>query len=345
MDVASSAPEAAHLCNTCHDSCDSDNAVCCAACTSSFIHDNCLIKIGRDKSAKKVQGAAPIWLRDVLHHAGIRYFCPSCILGLDFARAKLSTHQDPQKIAELEAKVNAIDNKVDLLLSTLVESAQPTIDAAVTSDQTNSSMKPLYSKIAAQAPTRDLLKDVMTEVIQSREHKAVQDTSVVLLGVPSSKDDAKMVSDIMAAINCSSKIVKIQRLGKYAKSNISPAAESTAQPANRVLPLLVSFQTELDRFNVIRNAKVLSSTPFSQVFVRKWLSKDELHSERLLRDKCNKLNELKGLNSKGQKPFIIIDGRVRERLDDGRINYRKSIDIDSLLTTCSVKATAADPRD
>ena len=250
MDVASPAPEAAHLCNTCHDSCDSDNAVCCAACTSSFIHDNCLIKIGRDKSAKKVQGAAPIWLRDVLHHAGIRYFYPSCILGLDFARAKLSTHQDPQKIAELEAKVNAIDNKVDLLLSTLVESAQPTIDTAVTSDQTNSSMKPLYSKIAAQAPTRDLLKDVMTEVIQSREHKAVQDTSVVLLGVPLSKDDAKMVSDIMAAINCSSKIVKIQRLGKYAKSNISPAAESTAQPANRVLPLLVSFQTELDRFNV-----------------------------------------------------------------------------------------------
>ena len=250
MDVASPAPEAAHLCNTCHDSCDSDNAVCCAACTSSFIHDNCLIKIGRDKSAKKVQGAAPIWLRDVLHHARIRYFFPSCILGLDFARAKLSTLQDPQKIAELEAKVNAIDNKVDLLLSTLVESAQPTIDAAVTSDQTNSSMKPLYSKIAAQAPTRDLLKDVMTEVIQSREHKAVQDTSVVLLGVPLSKDDAKMVSDIMAAINCSSKIVKIQRLGKYAKSNISPAAESTAQPANRVLPLLVSFQTELDRFNV-----------------------------------------------------------------------------------------------
>jgi hypothetical protein len=313
-------------------------------CTSSFIHDNCLIKTGRDKSAKKVQGAAPTWLRDVIHHAGIRYFCPSCILGLDFARAKSPAQQGPQKTAELEARLNAIDNKVDLLLSTLVESAQPTVDAAVTSDQAISSTKPLYSKIAAQAPTRNLLKDVITEVIQSRDHKAVQDTSVVLLGVPPSKDDAKMVSDIMTAINCSSKIAKIQRLGKYTKDNSNSAAESVAQPANRVLPLLVTFQTELDRSNIIRNAKMLSSTPFSQVFVRKWLSKDELHSERMLREKCNKLNDLRGLNLKGQKPFIIIDGRVRERLDDGRINYRKSIDIDSLLATHSVKPTTADPR-
>jgi hypothetical protein len=334
MDVAD-----AHLCNTCHDVCDSDNAICCAACTSSFIHDNCLIKSGRDKSAKKVQGAAPTWLREVLHNAGIRYFCSSCIPNLDFIHAKASTQHSPQKIVELEAKINAIDNKVDLLLSTLVESAQPAADTVLTANQSIPQTKPLYSKIAAQAPTRDLLKDVISEVISSRDHTVVQDTSVVLIGVPASKDDAKTVSDIMSAINCACRIVKIQRLGR----NTNTATLSTTQSANRVPPLLVTFQTELDRSNVIHNAKLLSSTSFNKVFVRKWLSKDELHSERILRAKCNKLNDSLDLNSKGQKPFIMIDGHIRERLDDGRINYKKSIDVDSLLLS-HPKTITADSR-
>ena len=49
----------------------------------------------------------------------------------------------------------------------------------------------LYSKTAAQAPTRKLLKGVITEVIQSRDRKILQNASVVLLGVPTSKNDTR----------------------------------------------------------------------------------------------------------------------------------------------------------
>ena len=51
------------------------DALTCASCTAS-VHASCFVKHGRDKSAKKIQEAAPIWLHDVLHAAGVRYFCP-----------------------------------------------------------------------------------------------------------------------------------------------------------------------------------------------------------------------------------------------------------------------------
>ena len=236
-------------------------------CATSYIHDNCLIKLGREKSAKKVQGAAPAWLRDVLHCAGMRYFCPSCNSSLEHTQGQPTTDQNVV-ITTLNEKIAAIDNKVDLLLSTLVESVQLSSEATVNTDATVPA-KPLYSKIAAQAPTRELLKDVVTEVIQSRDHKVVQNTSVVLLGVPISKNDSHTVSEILRAIDCDCKIAKLHRLGKNTKTSArstdqpNPAhqAPNTTPPnvdqqAQRSPPILVTFSTELDRFSVLRNANL-----------------------------------------------------------------------------------------
>ena len=76
------------------------------------------------------------------------------------------------------------------------------------------------------------------------------------------------------------------------------------------------------------------------MFVRKWLSKEELAAERILRDKCNKLNDANGRIQSGHKPYVIIDGQVRERRNDtGRINYNKSINIDLLLAEPAAEVT------
>ena len=91
----------AHLCNFCHESCDDGNALCCAKCATSYIHDNCLIKLGRDKSSKKIQGAALAWLREVLHCVGMRYFCPNCITSLE--------HTYVKSIAEQNAVITALN--------------------------------------------------------------------------------------------------------------------------------------------------------------------------------------------------------------------------------------------
>ena len=122
---------------------------CLFACLMLYTHKNCLIKFGHDKLAKKIQFATSAWLGKVLHRVAMHYFCPNCIPSF----------------------------------STLKETAQQSSAAIVNADITTVPAKPLHSKYAAWAPIREVLKDIVTEVIQSHGHKVVQNTAVVLLGV------------------------------------------------------------------------------------------------------------------------------------------------------------------
>ena len=160
----------AHLCNVCNGSCDDDNALCCTTCTTSCIHDNYLIKLGRDKSAKKIQGVAPAWLREVLHCLGIRFFCPTCspsICLLSSDDRPTATNDQSVKINELAGKVTAPDNKIDLLSETMLDSPQPAEHVAPNMITSTTKAKPIFAEIVAvhTAPTRDMLKDVVTEVM------------------------------------------------------------------------------------------------------------------------------------------------------------------------------------
>ena len=111
-----------HLCALCILPCEEDNTLNCAKCAAS-IHANCLIKKGREKATKKVQGASPTWLHEVLFAAGICFFCPTCLPALQFDH--LATDNKFNSSTDLANKVASIDYKVDLLLSVLVDSAQP----------------------------------------------------------------------------------------------------------------------------------------------------------------------------------------------------------------------------
>ena len=81
--VSDQSPDTAHLCTLCILPCEEDNTLNRAKCATS-VHANCLIKKGREKATKKVQGASPTWLHEVLFATGICYFCPTCLPALQF---------------------------------------------------------------------------------------------------------------------------------------------------------------------------------------------------------------------------------------------------------------------
>ena len=180
--------------------CEEDNTLNCTKCATS-VHANCLIKKGREKATKKVQGASPLWLHEVLFATGIRYFCPTCLPALQFDH--LATDNKPNSSPDLANKVASIDNKVDLLLSVIVDSAQSVNPQAQNGPDQNeqNKAKPSYASVAAaqaltSASALKILKDVVTEVIDTRATKAIQTTSVVFLGVEEKKDDASCVNAI-----------------------------------------------------------------------------------------------------------------------------------------------------
>jgi hypothetical protein len=111
-------------------------------------------------------------------------------------------------------------------------------------------------------------------------------------------------------------------LGKLAAST---HPENTGQ--SRVRPLLVTLSSELEQINVLQNAKKLHASEFNNIYIRKWLTKEERDAENDLRNKCKKVNECKGPMADGKFPFVVINGRIRERTNNGRINYKKSIDL------------------
>ena len=151
--VSNQSPDTAYLCALCILPCEEDNTLNWAKCAAS-VHANCLIEKGRERATKKVQGASPTWLHEVLFAAGICYFCPKCLPALQFDL--LATDNKPNSLINHSKKVASIDNKVDLLLLVLVDSAQPVNPQAQNGQDQNeqNKAKSCYtSVVAAQALT------------------------------------------------------------------------------------------------------------------------------------------------------------------------------------------------
>ena len=182
----------------------------------------------------------------------------------------------------------------------LADSAQPVNPQAQNGQYQNEQNKanPSYASVAAaqaltSASARKILKDVVAEVINTRDIKAMQTTSVAFLGIEEKKDDASCVNAILAAVNSTCTIVKTQRLGKLQTKDEEATVNATAQPGVKraaTRPLLVTFRSELEQASVLKNAKSLQHSDFNEVFVRKWPTKEQ-REEKYLCTKCKRLKD------------------------------------------------------
>ena len=68
-----------------------------------------------------------------------------------------------------------------------------------------------------------------------------------------------------------------------------------------------------------------------KVYIHKWLSNDEREKDKLLRDRCYKLNQKFRSNIDGEKLYTVINGYIRKRRHNGSINFNKEVDYDKLL--------------
>ena len=224
----------------------------------------------------------------------------------------------------------ALDNKIDLLLSTMLNSSQSAEPGAPDTITSITIAKPSFAKIVAAhtVPTRDMLKDVVTELMRTKDTKALQSTSVVFHGIRErNRSDVASVNEILDVMKCKCTITKTHRLGKRQ----SPVADGDVHAKTR--PLLVTLVSESEQRSILQNAKCLNKSTFKDVYIRQWLTKEERDAENVLRKKCNEVNDKKGLLANGKKSFIVIKGRVYRRRNDGLIDFKKAIDINVQLVT------------
>ena len=85
-------------------------------------------------------------------------------------------------------------------------------------------------------------------------------------------------------MKCNIRATTLRRLGNLAKQKHTTLADSSR-------PILVELQSNTEQCNALRAARNLKGTKFSKVFLKKWLSNEALNKEKLIRDKCYKLNQ------------------------------------------------------
>ena len=86
-----------------------------------------------------------------------------------------------------------------------------------------------------------------------------------------------------------------------------------------------------EQSTILLSAKYLKNTHYDKVYIRIWLSDNEREKDKLLRDRCYKLNQKFPSNTDGKKLYSVINGYIRERRLNGSINFNQEVDYDKLL--------------
>ena len=93
---------------------------------------------------------------------------------------------------------------------------------------------------------------------------------------------------------------------------------------------------------MLKNAKSLQRSDFSEVFVSKLLTEEQREVEKDLRTKFKRLNDHNKPLINGKQLYVVANGRLHSRDADGRINYKKSLDVDRLISEIDAASKGSD---
>ena len=177
--------------------------------------------------------------------------------------------------------------------------------SAASATQPAISPPPTYASMVTKTITESVSKAVAAN-IRSHEAAARDRASAVFFGVSEMKRDSQDVTDILKAVAVSCLHIAAVRLGRR---------DSNA-PADQPRPLKVIFGNATDRESVLGAAKKLKGhTLFGKVRISRFLSDDEMSKLKETRTQCKQMNE----GVEGQKPYIVINGRIMKKQPDGKL--------------------------
>ena len=238
-----SSPSVSDVCQFCMESCACDDLNCikCHSCGVPT-HTLCLIKFARDKSAKKFQGAAPSWLYDLLHAAGLRFYCQVCQVTSQTTVSCSSTHTaPPTKPKNMQSSINCIESKIDLLFSGLLDqpaspianlgsskisnTVQSFADAAKSNtSHSQSNFSPLLQPISN---INSIVNEAVSNAFRNKAIVEKVQATIVVFGLAEKNNDKVDIKNMLDSVCNSYHISKIRRLGKL---NNQTNIKNTASP-------------------------------------------------------------------------------------------------------------------
>lgn len=288
------------------------------------------------------------WLQAFLTNSGFVYMCLACRhnQNKDVGNSTLVGNQ--HEVAKLRADICSIKKTMESLsvsvsdvthqIITLKDNILPMQDASdVTVNNNSNNHKPTYASMVSKSFV-DSVKKAVSESLKDRDVSDRDNASIVLYGLKEAKQDGRDASNILNAIAAKCKVVACYRLGR--------ATESTS--ASRPRPLKVVLPSTTDRQQVLKlSNKLKGHKAFGGVNIAQWLPRENYFKIKKLRQDCQQLNSNAVARPDGKKPYVVTNGRLMERSEEGklnRVNQATTVLDDSHDNACShtIKACVGD---
>ena len=154
-----------------------------------------------------------------------------------------------------------------------ITSSQLSSDGTQMCEQQQSSCQAPKSYSSVVSPDLVLVvKSVVADSFKEQRITNEYNSSVVIHGVPESKDDLIKVRDLFKLVNCADSLLNVFRMGKY---NTPPAGRKLYRP------LKLIFQSRGDLDYVLNYAKVISTSAektLPGIYITKLFTVDEIRA-------------------------------------------------------------------
>jgi hypothetical protein len=322
----------AGTCITCNGQYSAPGWLSCSLC-DRVVHTACIAK------SYKAAGAEPLrnsiaWLHGLLSSMNFSLNCTSCVTAratrdctqVDFATQSSQPWPQTallrQEIADFKASVAGSMGEMMQQLNELKSGTWP-IDVHSTSatspcqadsqsddkaGSVSSKCKPSCASLFSHSITESVKQAVVAGLV-NKENIERDKASVVIYGLR--RQNPQDVNKIFDAISVNCLPVTGVRLGK-------PAADPSI---SRPRPLKVVFSSQANMYMVLRAARYLRQhQAYRSVTIDKYKSADVMKKLRETRAECQQLNINAGCSTTGRK-FIVIDGEIRTKRPDGKLNH------------------------
>ena len=175
-------------------------------------------------------------------------------------------------------------------------------------DNSSSDVKSKSFSEAISSNLSDVVKSAMVETIRHHEATQRDGASVAIHNLKEFGSDVNDVRELLDFIGCNAKIIRIVRIGQQVKAS------------KKCRLLKVELQSTSDKDMMLQLAKYLREDPTTRdIFITPWLRPEELSKLKKLQEQCRILNEKSPKLKGGWKRFIIISGKLMERLANGKL--------------------------
>ena len=250
------------------------------------------------------------WLAEYIGFAALAYRCKVCVekygTCTQVSMATSETNSDvSQEIVAVTQSIASLDSKIQALHTAINQLGPANRVASTSADQSQQVCPPSYAAVVSA----DMVKNAVSAAIQEQQKASTDKSSIAVFGFPEEGNDYAQLLDMFDFLDARCDIIRQSRLGRL----------SQRSGGSNARPIKVELRSVSDAVILARARCLREDAFYANVYIKKWLSKDEMKEVKLLRRQCAALNHDQPSDINGRRWFVVLSGKIMEHNPSGRL--------------------------